>query len=153
MTVTVGGNDVFEPVLRACAPAPQDDRCRSAVTTALQRADEGVDRVLRALTDAVPAGTTVAVMTYYDPVPACRLAPLHGLAEQVLEGAGRRPGLNDVIRRRVAQRGAVVVETGQRLVAPRDFVGGDDCLHPGPSGHERIARAFADTTADRVAVR
>jgi lysophospholipase L1-like esterase len=152
VTVTVGGNDVFLPVVTACARAPQDAACDRAVEQALQAVDDGVDRVLSALAGARGPTTTVAVMTYYDPLPACRLAPLQPLAAQVLEGRGDdRPGLNDLLRDRAAEHGAVVVETGERLTDRDDFVGDLDCLHPSDRGHERIAEAFSDAVGDDVA--
>jgi lysophospholipase L1-like esterase len=144
VTVTVGGNDVFVPVLRACAQEPQSPTCTQAVRTAIGEVDRGVGRLLVELTDAAGPATTVAVMTYYDPLSACRLAPLQPLAQLVLEGRPGEDGLNDVLRARAAEHGAVVVETGGRLAAPQDFVGGLDCLHPSTSGHARIAAAFAE---------
>ncbi len=147
LTVTIGGNDVFAPILQACARSPQAAACAEAVRAAIGAADEGVDRLLADVTGAAGPGTTVAVMTYYNPLPACRLAPLQPLAEQVLEGTGGEDGLNDVLRARAAEHGAVVAETRERLAVPEDFVGGLDCLHPSTSGHARIAEAFADAVA------
>lgn len=144
VTVTVGGNDVFAPILQACARTPEAPSCAEAVRAALARVDQGLDRLLGELRAAAGPATTVAVMTYYDPLPACRLAPLSPLAEQVLEGTAGDDGLNDVLRARAADHDAVVVETGERLAAPADFVGGLDCLHPSTSGHTRIAEAFLD---------
>ena len=150
VTLTVGGNDVFEPVVRACAAAPTAPGCRSAVTATLRATDEGVREVLRAVTAAAGPGTTVAVMTYYNPLSACRLAPLESLAELVLEGDGDEPGLNDVLRARAAEAGAVVVETPERLSSRADFVGDTDCLHPSGQGHARIAEAFLDEVGAAV---
>ncbi len=147
VTVTVGGNDVFVPILRACASSPQAPTCTAAVRAAIGEVDRGVDRLLTELSGAAGTGTTVAVMTYYDPLAACRLAPLQPLAAQVLEGTGTEDGLNDVLRARTAEHGAVVVETEPRLTSPQDFVGGLDCLHPSTSGHARIAEAFAEALA------
>ena len=153
VTVTVGGNDVFAPILRSCSRSVEDPACPRAVRDSLRRVDAGVDELLRQLTSAVGPATPVAVMTYYDPLPACRLASLRPLAEQVLEGTDAEPGLNDVLRVRAAEHGALVVETADRLTAPGDFVGGLDCLHPSTAGHARIAQAFADTVAQQVARR
>ncbi len=143
VTVTVGGNDVFGPVLQACAVAPQDPACRTQVAAAVDGVGVAVGRVLDEL-GAASDGVPVAVMTYYDPLPACRLAPLQPLAEQVLEGVGDQQGLNDALRAAAREHDAVVVETADRLRVPQDFVGGLDCLHPSASGHERIAQAFAE---------
>jgi lysophospholipase L1-like esterase len=144
VTVTIGGNDVFVPILRACAQSPQAPSCAEAVRAAISEVDGGVDRLLADLTGAAGPTTTVAVMTYYDPLAACRLAQLQPLAEQVLEGTAGEDGLNDVLRARAAEHGAVLVETRDLLRTPEDFVGGLDCLHPSASGHARIAEAFAD---------
>jgi len=58
------------------------------------------DVILSTLHAAAGSDTTTAVVTYYNPLPACRLAPLSQLAERVLEGGdGIAAGLNDIIRR------------------------------------------------------
>jgi hypothetical protein len=84
-------------------------------------------------------------MTYYNPLPACHLAPLAPLGEAVLEGdpALAEQGLNDLIRSISAAHRVEVAET-HGLLGPTDLVGGRDCLHPADAGHERIAGAFAD---------
>jgi len=151
VTVTIGGNDVVVPVLRACAGAPDAPPCGAAVTSSVRQVDQRIDSVLRTLTSAVGPGTTVAVMAYYDPVPTCRLAPLQRLSERVLEGVGAEPGLNDVLRARARQHRALVVETRARLAVPGSFVGNDDCLHPSGAGHARIAEAFLDVVGAPVA--
>ena len=143
VTVTIGGNDVFGPVLLGCARAPQSAGCQEAVGTALRQADDGLRQVLDGLREAAGPSTPIAVMTYYDPVPSCELSPLAGLSAVVLEGTDDRPGLNDVVRERARDAGAVVVETAG-LLEGADLVGGRDCLHPSPRGHVRIADAFAD---------
>jgi lysophospholipase L1-like esterase len=150
VTLTVGGNDVFAPVLQSCAAAPEARECRSAVVAAVRSVDATLDDVLAQLQAAAAPGAVVAVMTYDDPLPACRLAPLSALSQQVLEGAGSEAGLNDVLRARALEHGAVVVETAGRLRVPDDFVGGLDCLHPSGSGHARIAEAFAAAVGDRL---
>jgi lysophospholipase L1-like esterase len=150
VTLTIGGNDVVEPVVRACALAPQTQTCGAAVVASLRNADEGIEEVLRTVRDAVGPDTPVAVMTYYNPLPACQFASLQPLADQVLEGTSGQSGLNDVLRMRAAQYGALVVDTGDRLSAPADFVGGGDCLHPSGPGHARIAAAFFDVVGGAV---
>ncbi len=149
VTVTVGGNDVFLPVVQACTRSVQDPACPRAVRASLAQVDAGVDELLRRLTDAA-GDAPVAVMAYYNPLPACHLAALAPLAEQVLEGTGDQQGLNDVLRERAEEHGAVLVETADRLSPPDDFVGGQDCLHPSTSGHARIAQAFLDAVGARV---
>lgn len=150
VTLTIGGNDVVDAAVRACAPDPAAPACSSAIASSLARADDGIDDVLRTLTAAAPPGMTVAVMTYYNPSFACTLASLQPLAERVLEGSGQQPGLNDILRARAADHAALVVETGQRLSARGDFVGGNDCLHPSGAGHARIAEAFVEVVGEPV---
>ena len=144
VTLTIGGNDVVEAAVRACAPDPAAPACGSAVTASLGRADQGIDEVLRTLAAAAGPDTTIAVMAYYNPSFACQLASLQPLADRVLEGAGQQPGLNDVLRARAAEHSALVVETRGRLTRRGDFVGGNDCLHPSGAGHGRIAEAFGE---------
>ena len=151
VTLTVGGNDLFGPVVGACAPDPRAAACRTAVSSALEALGTGLDRVLDGIDAARGPDTTVAVMTYADPVPACRLASLSDLSAAVLEGTGAQPGLNDVLRQQAAAHDAVVVETAGLLRVPDDFVGGNDCLHPSGSGHVRTAEAFLSAVGDRVA--
>lgn len=150
VTLTIGGNDVVQPVARVCAPAPRDAACGQAVATALRRVDEGVDEVLRTLTVSTGSGTTVALMAYYDPLGACQLASLQPLVQGILEGTAQAPGLNRILRARAAEHGALVVETRDRLSERGDFVGGADCLHPSGPGHARIAEAFLDVVGEPV---
>ncbi|HEU5485247.1 MAG TPA: hypothetical protein VFU98_10090, partial [Microlunatus sp.] len=97
--------------------------------------------------EAAGPETTIAVMTYYNPLPACVLAAQTSLAALVLEGGGPVPtGLNDIIRAQAVAHHAVVAETGP-LIDVHDLVGGRDCLHPDTSGHHDIAAAF-DTVID-----
>jgi len=150
VTLTIGGNDVVETAIGACAPDPRAQACSDAVVASVRRADQGIDEVLRTLTAAAGPDTTVAVMTYYNPTFACQLASLQPLAERVLEGAGQQPGLNDILRARAADHSALVVETRERLNARADFVGGNDCLHPSGAGHARIAEAFVEVVGERA---
>ena len=149
VTLTVGGNDVFGPVLLSCALEPTSAACATAAGAAVATAGRGVDAVLDQLDTAVP-DAVVAVTAYYDPLPSCRLAALSPLAVQVLEGDGTRDGLNDVLRAVAARHGAVVVETATLLTERADLVGGDDCLHPSGQGHRKIARAFDAAVGARV---
>jgi lysophospholipase L1-like esterase len=143
VTLDIGGNDVFGPVISACAPNPAAPICVSTIFTQLHQVDANYDVILSGLRAAAGPETTIAVMTYYNPLPACRLAALAPLAQLVLEGGGPLPaGLNDIIRSQAAAHGAVVVETAP-VIGLDDLVGGSDCLHPDNSGHAAIAGAFA----------
>jgi lysophospholipase L1-like esterase len=152
VTIDIGGNDLFGPVVAACAANPQSAGCTSTIAAQLSQVAVNYDRILAALRAAAGPDTTIAVMTYYNPLPACQLAALAPLAQLVLEGGGPVPaGVNDVIRASAAAHGALVAETAA-LIGPEDLVGGTDCLHPDDSGHADIAAAFAAVVdAERVA--
>lgn len=152
VTLDIGGNDVFTPVIAACAADPQGAGCASTIAAQLSLVAVNYQRILSALRAAAGPDTTIAVMAYYNPLGACRLAALAPLAQLVLEGGGPVPaGLNDIIRAAAAANGAVVAETAA-LIGPEDLVGGTDCLHPDNSGHADIAAAFAAAVdPDRVA--
>ena len=143
VTIDIGGNDVLSgPVIAACSGGltPQ---CLSMIAAQLATVDENYDEILSRLRAAAGPDTTIAVMTYYNPLQACFLSEFVPLADLVLEGAGpTSPGLNDIIRAQAAAHGAVVAETGP-VIGPNDLVGGRDCLHPDNSGHQDIADAFA----------
>ena len=142
ITIDIGGND-FEALLTACVPNPSDPACLVAIQNALAEVARNYPIILSDLRAAAGPDTTIAVMTYYNPLPACQLAPLAPFADRVLEGGGPVPaGLNDIIRSAAALHGAVVAETAP-VIDLDDLVGGTDCLHPDNSGHDDIADAFA----------
>lgn len=86
-------------------------------------------------------------MTYYNPLPSCRLSALAPLADNVPEGAPGFDGrLNDLIRAISAANGVAVADTYGKLAA-ENLVGGTDCLHPNDSGHQIIADLFAAALA------
>ncbi|WP_165865799.1 SGNH/GDSL hydrolase family protein [Vallicoccus soli] len=142
VTLDVGGNDVFGPVVGTCA---QGDAaaCTRRVAEVLDGVAADYDELLDGVRAAVGGDAALAVMTYYDPVPSCALAALAPLSERVLRGADGEPGLDDVIARAAREHGALVVDAAA-VIGPDDLVGGADCLHPDGSGHAAIAGAFAD---------
>lgn len=144
VTVTIGGNDLFNPVVAACA-AGITPECEAVIAEGFATYTANLGVILGSLRAAAGPGTDIAIMTYYNPLGSCFLADLAPLADLVLEGGGPLPlGLNDIIRGVAAATGATVVETYGAL-GPDDFVGGDDCLHPDDSGYKKIARAFVAT--------
>lgn len=154
VTLTVGGNDVFGPVLRACGD-PSSPACATTVADQLEQVADNLSAILEELATAAGPDTAIAVMTYYNPLGSCHLAGLTELAGVVLEGGPLGgdgtvvpDGLNDIIRRSAERTGAVVAETHGVLQA-EDLVGGLDCLHPDDSGHARIADAFAEVLLTR----
>jgi len=155
VTVTIGGNDVFQPVVAACLSAPSTVACQPTVDFVLAATGTGVTAILGQVTAAAGRRTEVVVTTYYNPIGSCALSAHPAavpVADAVLEG-GTVPGLvsvadglNDRIRRAAAATGAQVAELYGAL-DPADLVGGLDCLHPDASGHQRIAEEAYDTLA------
>lgn len=159
IALSVGGNDVFGPVTRACVTGgtASSPECASTVRTALTGFATNYAQILTALRTAAGPDTAIVTMTYYNPVPFCQLgqppANAGPLAELVLEG-GAVPGqaqpiqgLNDIIRAVSAQAGAVVADTHGKLGA-RHVVGGEDCLHPNRRGHRVISGIVAQALRD-----
>ena len=147
ITITIGGNDVFNPVIAACA-AGVTPTCQQTIVSRLSLVSSNYATILGQLREAAGPATTIAVMTYYNPLPACRYAALAPLADLVLEGGGGLPaGLNDVIRQQAAAVGALVVDTGP-VVDPTEVQ--PDCLHPKATGHADIADAFFDVVSPSV---
>ena len=142
ITLDIGGSDAFGPILQACSSDPQAPGCASTISTVLGAVNTNLRAILSGLREAAGPDTTIAVMTYYNPLPACVLAAQTSLADLVLEGGGPVPtGLNDIIRGQAAAHDAVVAET-EPLIDVHDLVGGRDCLHPDTSGHDDIAAAY-----------
>ena len=140
VTITIGGNDVFDPVLAACA-AGVEAGCVGTIQTVFGSFATNLATILGTLR-AVAPGTTIVIQTYSNSLIGCDLAGLAPLGDMVLEGGGGLPGgLNDIIRGVAAATGSNVAETFGLLDAD-DLVGGTDCLHPDNSGYRKIARAF-----------
>lgn len=154
VTLTIGGNDVFNPVVAACGDDPTAPGCTRAIATRLAQVDRNLSQILEALARAAGPDTTIAVMTYYNPLEACNLAPLERLADLVLEGGTLhgvmlQAGLNDVIRGAAAAADGVdgtdvVVAETFGLLDTQDLVGGSDCLHPDDSGYDILTDRFAE---------
>ena len=149
ITIDIGGNDVFA-VVPACAAGPTPE-CLTLIETTLGAVAANLTTTLGALRTAAGPDTTIIAMTYYNPLPSCRLAALAPLADSVLEGAPGFDGrLNDLIRAISAANGVAVADTYGRL-GPGNLVGGTDCLHPNDSGHQLIANLFAAAVAGATA--
>ena len=142
VSITIGGNDVFRPVIAACGEGV-DDQCVTTITTLFTTYQANLGTILGTLRAAAP-NAEIAVMTYYNPLGSCDLAALAPLADAVLEGGnGLQAGLNDIIRGVAGAVGGVTVVETYGLLGASDFVGGNDCLHPDDSGHRKIAKAYA----------
>lgn len=149
ITITIGGNDVFAPVIEDCAGG-FSPTCAQTVTAQFTQVSTNYATILSSLRAAAGPDTTIAVMTYYNPLPnpGCRFTALTSLGTLVLEGGGPLAfGLNDIIRQQSETFGAVVVETGG-IVAPTEVQ--PDCLHPNTTGHADITQAFFDAVSASV---
>ena len=142
IAITIGGNDVYEPVLGACSDAV-DTTCVTTIQTVFANYQANLGQILGTLR-AYAGDAEIAIITYYNPLGSCDLAAIAPVADLVLErGSGLPGGLNDIIRGVAAGVGGVTVVETYGLLGPKDLVGGEDCLHPDTSGHKKIARAFA----------
>ena len=163
ITITIGGNDVVNPVVAACLYGLAD--CATTANATIQQLSTNYARILGALREAAGPDTTIAVTTYYNAVanPGCplrtdprispRLLPLIvPLGQAVLEGGvlpdGRviAAGFNDAIRQQAAAYGAVVVDTAE-VVDPVSETQ-PDCLHPNTAGYADIADQLADAVGN-----
>ena len=156
ITVTIGGNDVFGPVLAACVLTARPVGCQATTDARLALVRTNLTDILTALTAAAGRDTEVVVTTYYNPIGSCFVTGINpaapAIADVVLEGGSfggfltLEDGLNDVIRDAAAASGAQVAELDGELTAAQ-YVGGADCLHPNASGHATIAEQVYETLA------
>lgn len=146
ITVTIGGNDIFLPILSSCATGvtPQ---CREAIAQAFEPYADNLTEILATLRTAAGEDADIVVTAYDNPIPNCFLSGLGDLGELVLEGGPDLPdGLNDITRSVAEGYDAAVAETFGALEAS-DWVGGFDCLHPNSPGHEKVKDAFVSALA------
>jgi lysophospholipase L1-like esterase len=148
ITVTVGGNDIFGPVLNACLGGVNAS-CYQTVNEVFDGFALRYSQILEQLRAAGGDQVQIVTMTYPNPLPYCYLAPVpnsEALGDLILEGVPLpgegRDGFNGLIAQISAQHGARVADTFGAL-GPGDFVGGTDCLHPNLSGHTKVAARFA----------
>jgi lysophospholipase L1-like esterase len=140
ITLTVGGNDLFDPVVAACSGG-QTPECIQTIQTVFATTGQNLAVILGSLRESAGPDTKIVIMTYDNPLGSCRLSALEPLGDLVLEGNSNFPGFNDIIRSVAGALDVRVAETFGQL-APDDWVGGDDCRHPDTSGHHKIAEIF-----------
>src|SRR5688572_20055867 len=80
ITITIGGNDVFTPVIAACAGG-FSATCQATVAAQFAQVSTNYATILEQLREAAGPETTIAVMTYYNPLPnpGCRFTSLTSL--------------------------------------------------------------------------
>jgi len=152
VTVSIGGNDLYGPAVRACVPPTGS--CVPALLETFAGFEARYAQLLGTLRRAAGPGTVILAMTYYDPLPYCALgaadpAGARVLGDFILEGGdiglGALPlGFNDRLRQVADRYGAIVVDTFGTL-GDGDFVGGTDCVHPDGDGHRALAEVYAAT--------
>lgn len=147
VTLTVGGNDVFDPIVSACLQ-PDPSGCMAAISSAFTAFAGRYDTILSQVRDAAGPQAQIITMTYYNPVPFCYLGqnPAAGpFIDMVLEQVPVMGvfGFNGLIEAISVQHGATVADT-YGLLGDGDFVGGTDCRHPDRDGHVKIAGAFQE---------
>ncbi len=145
ITLHVGGNDVSGPIRTACIGGPTPG-CITTFVTEMAIYEADLRNVVGRLRTAAGDDTPIVLGTYDNPVPFCFLGGISGasaLGAMVLEGTpdGALAGVHDIVREVAADYDAEVAEVFGTF-ARADFVGGDDCLHPSDSGHDKVTASF-----------
>jgi lysophospholipase L1-like esterase len=143
ITVTIGGNDLFSPVIGNCS-AGATPACVQTIQTLFTTYVANLGVTLGSLRSVAGPDAEIVITTYDNPLGGCHLAALEPLADAVLEGgAGVPVGFNDLVRAVAAATNVEVADTFGQL-DPDDWVGGTDCTHPDTSGYHRIAAIVRD---------
>lgn len=147
ITVTIGGNDLFNPVVANCSGGPTPT-CVGTIQSLFTTYVTNLGVILGSLRSVAGPDAEIVITTYDNPLGACHLAALEPLADAVLEGgAGIALGFNDLIKVVAAATEVEVADTFGQLDS-EDWVGGTDCLHPDISGYQRIAAIVRDVIDD-----
>jgi lysophospholipase L1-like esterase len=146
ITISIGGNDVTTPILTACLSGPGPG-CIQTIQTEFAAYRSDLDTALSRLREAAGPDARIVLNTYDNPIPTCFVNAFPGasfLAGIVLEGGPGVPqGLHDIMREVAADYGVEIAEVFGDL-APQDWLGGQDCLHPRDSGYAKVAQAFLE---------
>lgn len=149
ITVSIGGNDVFNPIVAACVPGGLTPGCVGTILGELGVYQADLTSLLSSLRTAAGPNTRIVLGTYDNAiVGSCPIAAAPGgtqLGAGVLEGFGAAPlanGLHDVMRAVAPAFGVEIAEVFGDLDPNADWTG--DCLHPNDAGHQKVADAFAD---------
>jgi lysophospholipase L1-like esterase len=145
-TLHIGGNDVTNPIIAACLGGPTP-ACLATIQAEFTAYASDLDPALATLREAAGRRATIMIGTYDNGIAQCNLGAIPGavdLANLVLEGGPGVPlGLHDIMRDTAARYDVQVAEVFGDL-APEDWVGGADCLHPDDSGYDKVNDAFLE---------
>jgi lysophospholipase L1-like esterase len=146
-TLHIGGNDVTGPILSACAGGATP-ACFQVIQAELAAYEGDLDPAVATLREAAGGRAAIVIGTYDNGFANCNLGTVIPgavqLAALVLEGGpGVSQGLHDIMRE-VASRYDVQVAEVFGDLAPEDWVGGTDCLHPDDSGYDKVTDAFLE---------
>jgi lysophospholipase L1-like esterase len=147
VTLHIGGNDVTNPIISACVLG-LNQNCLNVIQAEFAAYSSDLNQALSALRSAAGPDARIVLGTYDNPIPTCALGGIPGaaqLADLVLEGAPPLipQGLHDVMRSVAANYDVEIADVFHDL-APQDWVGGPDCLHPDDSGYDKVADAFLE---------
>ncbi len=145
-TLHIGGNDVTNPIIAACLGGPTP-ACLATIQIEFAAYGSDLDPALATLREAAGNRAPIVIGTYDNPIATCFLGGVPGaiqLGALALEGGPGVPqGLHDIIRE-VAGRYDIEVAEVYGDLAPEDWVGGNDCLHPDDSGYDKVTDAFLE---------
>jgi lysophospholipase L1-like esterase len=156
VTLHIGGNDVTNPIINACLINRALD-CPGTIETELAAYANDLDQALSRLRAAAGQEARIVIGTYDNPIGSCFLAQLFPgeavpLADLVLAGGSLvlsgeslvvEQGLHDIMREVGGDHGVEVADVYGDL-APQDWFGGTDCLHPVDSGYDKVTDAFLE---------
>lgn len=143
ITVTIGGNDLFDAFGANCLGGVTPE-CVQAIAAAFGQVQANLVQILGTLRAEAGPDARIVISTYDNPLGACVLAPFEEFGDLVLEGGPGFPiGFNDMIALVAAATDAEVADMFGEL-ADDDWVGGQDCTHPNVSGYHKMARVFLD---------
>ena len=147
VTVSIGGNDVTNPIIAACLGGLTAS-CISTISSEYADYTIDLDTALSALREAAGPDARIVINTYDNGIAQCVLGGVPGavqLADIVLEGLPPFVplGLHDIMRDVGADYGVEVAEVYGDL-SPGDWVGGNDCLHPNDTGYDKVTDAFLE---------
>jgi len=151
VTVSIGGNDVTNPIIQACIFGGLTPACIGVIESELAAYRSDLDQALSALREAAGPDARIVLGTYDNGLGQCfltQLNPAAPLLADIVLGNRRAvipsgQGLHDIMRDIGADYDVEIAEVFGDL-GPADWVGGADCLHPDDSGYEKVAAAFAE---------